>query len=234
MNQTVKLLSILLSGFLLFSTCKKEVPACSGNCETINANGQVINKLTGGAASGVTVSLNWVKGTELLSSEVIQSVSSKSDGYFNFISGIDTTYFDSGYTLSLSAEANCEYMILGYSGVISKRIASFDQSAFQDIQLEVYKEANLQVRLHRTQNDDFQSFSVSHSNVVNNFFIYDYNIQSPQKYIYRKQNELNIKTVPDVYTKIKYIKTLSDGTSGIIVDSIKCDANSVNTYDINF
>ena len=181
------------------------------------------------------VSLSWVKFVGGFSqSEIIATVNSKSDGTFNFTSNVDTTYFNKGYFLSLSVGSNNEYLILGYSGVIETRAYSFDPNAFQGVQLEVYKKANLKLTLHRTQTDSFQSFSISHSNVVNDFFIYDYNVQSPQEVIDRNISEINVSTVADVFTKIRVIKTLANGSSTITLDSVKCTTNSTSIYDITF
>jgi len=195
----------------------------------------VLNKLTNASAAGVPVSLSWVKFVGGFSqSEVIATINSKSDGTFNFTSNIDTTYFSRGYFLSLSVGSNNEYIILGYSGVIKIRTYSFDQNAFQRVQLEVYKKANLKIKLHRTQTDNFQNFSIAHSNVVNDFFLYDYNVQSPQEVIDINKSEIDISTVADVFTKIRVIKTLTDGTVNITIDSVKCPANTTSSYDVNF
>jgi hypothetical protein len=235
MHQTAKLLLFILSSFLFFNSCKKQAPVCTGNCATINADGRVVNKLNNTSAAGVPVSLSWVKFVGGFSqSEVILTVKSQSDGKFNFTSSIDTTYFTKRYFLSLSAGSNDEYIILGYSGLISTRTYSFDPNAFHGIQLEVYKKANLKIKLNRTQNDNFKSFSISHSNVVDDVFLYDYNISSPQEVIDRNESELNVKTVADVYTKIKVIKAFPNGTSTTTVDSVRCTANSTCVYEVSF
>jgi hypothetical protein len=234
MKLTYKILLIILSVSFLVNSCKKQAPACTGNCKTINANGSVVNKLTTTSASGVPVSLSWVKFVGGFSqSEVIATVNSKTDGSFNFTSNIDTSYFSRGYFLSLSVGKSNNYIILGYSGLIETRIYSFDQNAFQNKQFEVYKKANLKIKLHRTLNDNFQSYAITHSNVTNDF-LYDYNVQSPQEVIDRNTSELNVVTVADVYTKIKTVKTFANGTSTITLDSVKCTTNSTSIYDITF
>ena len=206
-----------------------------GNCGAINSNGNVINKLTNNNAANVPVSLSWVKFVAGFSqSEIITTVNSKSDGTFNFTSNVDTTYFNKGYFLSLSVGSNNEYLILGYSGLIETRAYTFDPNAFQGVQLEVYKKANLKLTLNRTQADNFQSFSISHSNVVNNFFIYDYNVESPQEVIDRNTMEINVSTVADVFTKIRVIKTLVNGSSTSTLDSVKCTTNSKSIYNVTF
>jgi hypothetical protein len=234
MKLTYKILLIILSVSFLVNSCKKQAPACTGNCKTINANGSVVNKLTTTSASGVPVSLSWVKFVGGFSqSEVIATVNSKTDGSFNFTSNIDTSYFSRGYFLSLSVGKSNNYIILGYSGLIETRIYSFDQNAFQNKQFEVYKKANLKIKLHRTLNDNFQSYAITHSNVSNDF-LYDYNVQSPQEVIDRNTSELTVVTVADVYTKIKTVKAFANGTSIITLDSVKCTSNSTSIYDITF
>jgi hypothetical protein len=209
MKHAYKILLTILLLSIFINSCKKQAPACTGNCGTINANGSVVNKLTTTSAPGVPVSLSWVKFVGGFSqSEVIATVNSKMDGSFNFTSNLDTTYFSKGYFLSLSVGSGNDYIILGYSGVIETRTYSFDPNVFQAKQFEVYKKANLKIRLHRTLNDNFQSYAITHSNVMGNFFLYDYNAQSPQEVIDRNTSELNVVTVADVYTKIKTAKHL--------------------------
>jgi len=234
MKFTYKILLTLITVSIFTNSCKKQAPVCKGNCGTINANGSVVNKLTTTSASGVPVSLSWVKFVGGFSqSEVIATVNSKTDGSFNFTSNIDTTYFSKGYFLSLSVGKGNEYIILGYSGFIETRTYSFDQNVFQAKQFEVYKKANLKIKLNRTLNDNFQSYEITHSNVTD-FFLYDYNVQSPQEVIDRNTSELNIATVADVYTKIKTVKTFVNGTSIITLDSVKCTTSSTSIYDVTF
>ncbi|MDN3655636.1 hypothetical protein QWZ08_08365 [Ferruginibacter paludis] len=174
----------------------------------MNANGSVINKLTNTVAAGVPVSLSWVKFVGVFSqSEIIATVNSKADGSFNFTSNIDTTYFSKGYFLSVSVGKSNDYIILGYSGNIETRTYSFDQNAFQHKQFEVYKKATLKIRLHRTFNDTFKSYAITHANVTEDY-LYDYNVQSPQEVIDRNTSEINVETVADVYTKNQYDKNV--------------------------
>ena len=234
MKHNYKILLTLLLVSIFINSCKKQAPVCTGNCGTINANGTVLNKLTTTSASGVPVSLSWVKFVGGFSqSEVIATVNSKADGSFNFTSNIDTTYFSKGYFLSLSVGKSNDYIILGYSGLIETRTYSFDQNAFQNRQFEVYKKANLKIKLHRTLNDNFQSYAITHSNVTD-FFLYDYNVQSPQEVIDRNTSEINVETVADVYTKIKTVKTFANGTSTVTLDSVKCTTSSLTNYDVTF
>lgn len=234
MKLTYKILLTIFSFSFFINSCKKQTPFCTGNCETINANGSVVNKMTTTSASGVPVSLSWVKFVGGLSqSEIIATVNSKTDGSFNFTLNIDTSYFSKGYFLSLSVGSSKDYIILGYSGLIETRTYSFDQNAFQTKQFEVYKKANLKIKLHRTLNDNFQSFAITHSNVTDNF-LYDYNAQSLQEVIDRNTSELNVATVADVFTKIKTIKTFANGTSTTTLDSVKCITNSTSIYDVTF
>jgi hypothetical protein len=206
------LLPVLAVSFFM-NSCEKHAPVCTGNCVAINANGSVINKLTTTSAAGVPVTLSWVTFSGIFSQSVlISKLPSKTDGSFNFTSHIDTSYFSRGYYLSLNVGSSNEYIILTYSGLIRTNAYSFDQNAFQNIQFEVYKKANLKIKLHRTLNDNFQSYVITHSNVVDNFFLYDYNVQSPQEVIDKNTSEIDVATVADVYTKIKTTKTFANGT----------------------
>lgn len=234
MKFTYKILLTLITMSIFINSCKKQAPVCTGNCETINANGSVINKLTSTSAASVPVSLSWVKFVGGFSQkEVIATVNSKIDGSFNLTSNIDTTYFSKGYFLSLSVGKSNDYIILGYSGLTETRTYVFDQNAFQAKQFEVYKKANLKLKLNRTLNDNFQRYAITHSNVAD-FYLYDYNVQSPQEVIDRNTSEINIETVADVYTKIKTVKTFANGTSTTTLDSVICTTSSTSIYDVTF
>jgi hypothetical protein len=218
----------------LLIACSKKAPPCVGNCAPMTANGRVVNKLANTAAAGVPVSLRWAKFVGGLSQfELISTVKSRADGSFDLKSDIDTTYFTRGYYLSLNVGQNNEYLILGYSGVIEARTYSYDQAVFQGKQLEVYKKANLNIKLRRLANDNFQSFAISHANVTD-FFLYDYNVASPQEVIDRNTSELNVQTVADVYTKVRSVKTFANGTSITTLDSVRCVVGSANTVEVRF
>jgi len=234
MKPTYKILVTLISVSIFTTACKKQAPVCTSNCGTINANGNVINKQTNTNALGVPVSLSWVKFVGGFSQkEVIATVNSKIDGSFNFTSNIDTTYFSKGYFLSLSVGKSNDYIVLGYSGLIETRTYVFDQNAFQAKQFEVYKKANLKLKLNRTLNDNFKSYAIAHAN-VGDFYLHNYNVQSPQEVLDRNTSEINIETVADVYTKIKTVKTFANGTSTTTLDSIRCTTNSTSIYNIIF
>ena len=226
---------LILSHAILMYSCKKQAPPCRGNCVSINANGIVRNKLTNAVAPNAQVSLTWVKGALIFAPrEVVTTVNSNNDGTFNFTSNLDTTYFTRGYFLSLSANANAEYLVSGFSGFTETRIYTFDPNAFNRILFDIYRKANLKLRLHRILNDNFQSFSISYATVEPNSFIYNYNVQSPQEVTDRNISEINISTIADIFTKIKVEKTFANGTSVTNLDSIKCTANTTSVYDINF
>jgi hypothetical protein len=192
-----------------------------------------VNKLTGTAAVGVPVSLYWTKFVGTFPDDlIITTVNSKNDGSFDFTAHIDTTYFSQHYSLALRVNSNNEYFLLNY-GVIYKQTSTFDLNAFQNIQFEVYKKANLKLRLHRTASDNFQLYEVSHSNVVDGDFRGDYYNDNYQAAL-PNPNEVNVETVADVYTKIKTSKTSANGTITETLDSVKCTSTVTSTVDINF
>ncbi len=235
MKYTCGIFSIVIFLTTLLISCEKQAPPCTGNCAEINANGKIINKLDGTIAPTVPVELSWITFVGGFSkSEVIVTVNSKPDGSFNFTTNIDTSFFSKGYFLSLSVGSCSNYMILGYSGVIGTRMYTFDTTAFQNIQFEVYPKAILKLTLQRTLTDSFQSYSISHSNVNNIFYIYDYNIGSQNEITGSKTKVINVETVANVYTKIRIEKDFANGTSFKTLDSIKCFSNSTNNYIVSY
>jgi hypothetical protein len=226
---------VLLFAFacLISFSCKKRAPLCTGNCVTLQVTGRIIDKLSNTGAPDISVSLNWSNSVWRLDDLVIGKVHSRNDGRFDFTVSIDTSYFSNHYYLSLYIDGNKQYLALGYSGLISLRSYFFNPGAFQGVQFEVYKKADLKIRLHRNQSDDFTNFAISHSNVVDNFFLHDYNVGSPKEVTDINKTELNVSTVSGVFTKIRTVKT-SGGTTVTTIDSIKCTAGSTAVYDVYF
>jgi hypothetical protein len=230
-----RLVSLIILTTFFINSCRKHAPKCAGNCAEINVSGKVINKLTNENAGNVPVTLCWSKFVGIASQSLdITTVKSNYDGSFNFNSNIDTAYFRNGYYLSLIVNSNRQFIILGYSGNISERIYSFDPNAFQNVQFEVFRKANLTLKLHRVQNDIFNAFSIKTSVVVDNFYLTQYSVRSPQEVVARNTYEIDVSTVADVFTRIRLTKSFSNGTSTTTIDSIRCTTTSPNVYHVYF
>jgi hypothetical protein len=94
----------------------------------------------------------------------------------------------------------------------------------------MYPKANLTIRLHRVQNDNFAYFLVEHY-YLNGSAYGDYSIAGQQ---FAESPVINTVTSADIYTKISWKKVFSPGVFTQQVDSIICTKNGNNFFDISY
>lgn len=230
MKPSLKLVFAILSMFMISWSCNKtQAPPCSGNCAPITATGIVINKQTGAPANGVTITLYWYNRQSIIGyQETITTATSGSDGSFNIPATIDTSYFNRNYFLSVKAEKNSDYMIIDDGTRQDYRIYSYQPAMFQNLQLDVYRKANLTLKWHKKTTENYTGFTVYYYNVAENTPRNAYNATAPAT------GEKTVETPADIFTKIQVVKTLANGSNITTIDSIKCSSTTTNVYDINF
>lgn len=215
---------------LLNFSCRKQNIVCTGNCSVINSTGYIINKLTNAKVGNVPITLDWVTSRIFLCAQKnVYSGKSNANGTFNFTSSIDTSRFKE-YRLKLRIEDNPDFISLPERGFnLNQYLYSYNINGLQNVIFEVYPKANLKIKLNRTSTDQFTYFSVVHS-FVDNAQYSDFSVLSPQEI---NKTEVNVFTAADIYTKVIITKTLANGTSTYLVDSLKCNKGP-NTYVVTF
>lgn len=84
MTKSASIFAAVLFLFL-FSSCKKQLAVCTGDCAGIIASGKVIDGVSGEAAPNVPVTLYWQRYGTLVAGRVdIKSVKSSGSGEFVF------------------------------------------------------------------------------------------------------------------------------------------------------
>lgn len=226
------LLFILISCFAI--SCKKEKTACRGNCVDIAIRGRVYDAISSKGFSNVPVSLKWnyirTCFTCIGTTKNVYSGKTDRQGTFSFDVSIDTSLFND-YSLNVSTPDQS-----GYFSLFPKLIGKYDPQQFQSVNMAFYPKANLTLRLHRTQTDVFEAFSVYHY-----FNHTDGSGDYTGQYAYLKTRQepfgdtvIQVETAADVMTKIKSMKSYSNGTVAEQIDSVVYKSTSQNVFDIYY
>jgi 5-hydroxyisourate hydrolase-like protein (transthyretin family) len=223
------LLSVFITSFFI-GACEKQAPDCTGNCGSINANGIVIDSVSGLPAAGVPVKLDWAKYNS--TSLRIITAYSGSDGRFNFTCKVDTTYFTRGYKLAILDEATAKYMYISGAS-INYPSFSFDTTAFKDVRFEVYTKATLQLKVNRSLHDHFVDFSIEHFDFTN-LGRFDYGDDSIGGA--GPTSPVLLTVAADTTTRFRMIKIFSFNplVSDTTYDSIRCTLAGPNIYTVNY
>lgn len=226
---------IILTLFL--NSCKKGLPNqpnCTGNCVTININGNTSIKTSSAPLPNVPVDVTWIynKYCILCATYKVASGKTDNDGKFNFNVTIDSTFFKD-FALHVRVPTNTNYISVPFSGslnYVDVRFYEFTPSSFQNIKFDFYPKTYLTIRLHRTLTDNFDYFSIQHQ-FTNEISYNDYFISGPQ---FAKDTTLKVVTSADTYTKLAWQKTVINGQSIQKNDSLLCTSNGANVFDINY
>ena len=224
---------IIAISFVLFA-CKKGLQAdkCSQYCKTYTIKGRFYDGITHAGFAYTPVDIKWEYFRYCVfcpGSRDVYSGGADGNGNFNVTIEIDTSLF-SDYVLQLNTPVFKDYFEL-FPRFIDKN----DLQQNKMINIEYYPEANLELRLHRIQNDIIKSLNILHiwREPGTGEFItqYDYFGQAPN---ITGDTILHFKTVAGAYTKIYIDKSYATGNAVEITDSIVCNRNTNNVINMNF
>lgn len=218
----------------LINSCRKDQPACSGNCVNISISGNTYLKTSGAALTNVPVEVNWFRKAYCIGCTSYKVASGKSgnDGKFNFNTTIDSSFFRD-YFLSVRIPTDTNYITVPSSGGVNfyeERFYDFNPNAIQNLKFEFYPKTFLTIKLHRVLSDNFNYFSVDH-NFTSAFGYGDYIITGPQ---FATDTTFKVQTSANIYTRIVWKKTVIGGQSNQQTDSIICTNNGANIFNINY
>jgi hypothetical protein len=226
----IKLVLLYLT-CLLITSCKKQTLICEGNCYSLNIKGNVINGITNKNESNVPLIVEQLKpNTSIITSfKTVKDFVSGPNGSFNVFADIDSTMFEKRYYLRIMMKKNDNFLTLPIRGE-ENYLYDIKSKSFDSLNIVVYPKANLKINLNRTQNDNFQSFSVSYY-FKNSPEFNAYYISSPNEII---KKEVIVPTSTDIFTKIIITKRDLNGVNTQKIDSIKCVKNKENIYNIDY
>ncbi len=220
----MRVLFILLL-FNLITSCEKE---CGDNCAEISITGQVVNALNKQGIADIPIRVNWQESGFGFFSTTLKLAKTKTNrqGKFKVSKIIDKTKFDSYY---LKVEADIPDGFIDNYGQNENLIHSISQyQRDNDLRMEIYPAVKLAIKLVKNQNDNF------------NYFDLNYSYHQPYSAgVFRSDNNLNdttfnVKTAPNVYTRITWRKSYGFGQTPTFVDSIICSTAKENIFIINY
>lgn len=222
---------LLILIFFLITSCKKQTLVCDGNCYSLNIKGNTINGITNQNEPNVPIIVEQIKpNTSIITSfKTVKDFISGPNGSFNVFVDIDSTMFEKRYYLRIMMKKNDDFLALPIRGE-QNYLYEINSKSFDSLNIIVYPKANLKINLNRTQNDNFQSFSVRYY-FKNSSEFNAYYISSPNEII---KKEVIVPTSTDIFTKIIITKRDLNGVNTQKIDSIKCVKNKENIYNIDY
>jgi len=223
------------------NSCRKELPACTGNCSTIVFSGMIYDKTTSQPLSGQSVDVILHQNTYCLICSTFKVVSGKSDanGRFRMSKMMDTTLFNDNYLLvAVPIPDNyLEYPEPVGPGIIRDkpeysniRIDSFNLTAMGNLTFGFYPKTLLHINMHRTTPLILQYRDITLE------FEFDKKLSGwgLEQLNTNQDTSLTINTSANIFTKITTRKFVDTSTVISKTDSIKCKLSNNNTMDFYY
>jgi len=238
LNKTFLTIACLI---MLFCSCRKQVPDCSGNCSDFVFAGFIYDKSlnTPLPNQSIDIVLYQSGGCWLCSSKTIASGKSNSNGYFSITATFDTSLLKE-YYLQVSATAADNFInnakpigpgiLNSQDNLSSKQFSTIDTGAFKNVRFDFYPRALLKINLHRTSSTTQQYPSLIQSYTFDNRT----SIWGLDERATNKDTTLTIYTTANIFTKIVSTKQQSSTIVNSKTDSIKCLSNVNNSIDITY
>lgn len=209
----------------LITSCEKE---CGDNCAEISITGQVINASNKQGIANVPIQIYWQESGFGFFNTTLKLAKTKTNrqGQFKISKIIDKAKFDSYY---LKVEADIPNGFIDNYGQNEKLTDYISQyQSINDIRMEIYPEAKLAIKLVKNQNDNFNYFDLNYS------YHRPFSAGGFQSSNGLSDTTFNVKTAPNVYTRITWRKSYGFGQTPTFVDSILCSSSKENVFIINY
>lgn len=227
---------LLLSLFVIVSivpSCRKEEIKCEGNCVPIRVSGRAYDATTSKGFSNIPVTVSWfasfTMGGFAPSPKLVYKGKTDKEGYFAFVVNVDSSMFERNH-LGVRVPVQPQYL-RNFREHVEESLFDYSETGLQNIDFAMYPKANLTIKLHRVQSDNFEYFSVEHYYTRNAMQYSDYLITGPQS---ARDTVIQTETSAGIYTQVKSGKVFGFGDFKERIDSIFCTANGNNTIDINY
>lgn len=228
--QTMFLLFIVI----LLTSCKREMPKCTGNCVDVRFAGTVFNKATNTPMSGQVVNVYMNKSGFCLFCPLrkIGSVKTESDGSFSLMSTIDSTLLNENHLVVSMKKPNgyISYPEPVGPGILpntpeylSVDFYDLDPSRMEHISFGFYPRTLLKINLHRTT-------PVSPDKYLSLEFKLD---EQTSVWGLRESNS-NADTTLTIYTSASMFTKIISRKSVTNIDSVYCRTNQDNSINISY
>jgi hypothetical protein len=232
--------SSLVGVFIFIGSCKKDLPACRGNCAGVHFAGIVYDKTTGQALTNQHVTVNLYRSVYCIGCTVYKLAegATGSNGRFAFNAQFDTTLLKD-YYISVNIPAPDNYIlnaepvgpgIQAYAVTSNTRFYDLDSAAMANLSTGFYPKTLLHINLHRTAANvpanPYLTLDFSFDQQGSGWGIKESNTN--------KDTTLTINTAANIFTKITASSLIAPGNVVSVIDSVKCIKNENNAVDIYY
>ncbi|HLX67257.1 MAG TPA: hypothetical protein VKR41_09690 [Puia sp.] len=229
---------------LFFSSCKKDLGACTGNCEVVQFSGIAIDPGTQKPLGGLVVEVDMgrVQNCTFCGPYQVASGKTKGDGTFHFTVKVDTTKVINTYC-QIMVEGPSNYLVYAQpagpsNSVPNPSLHNIEMSPNIDStgvatygEFDFYQPVLLTLHLHRTTAipsfDPTLGLDFILSPASDGAFAMN---ETPTN----ADTVLTVYTGANVFTKINSIQWLTDSTKERQTDSIYCVPGGNNTINIAY
>jgi hypothetical protein len=230
----------LFIGFLaVFTSCKKELPTCKGNCSEVIFSGLIYDKTSNQPLGNRDIKIDLSPNGYCIGCVHYKIASGKSSnsGSFSFSKVFDTTLLTKnhiGVNVSVpnnyiqNAEPVGPGLTPDNNSWSSVSFYNMNLVAMRNLSFGFYPKTLLRINLHRTTQ------VTSQNNHLGLEFEFDgkSSIWGLMLRPTNKDTTLTINTTANIFTKIKTFLELSPTNYNRTLDSIKCRLNTNNSIDV--
>jgi len=240
----VSLLTVIALSSCMRS-CKKTVdlPACTSNCDVITIKGIAWDKSNNIPIKGVKISLMEQTPSNVAYDYSIANLVTDANGAFYFSESVDTSIlnsswlnwrivFDTANYFEIYNIYNSNYMKMNNYLYDSVHQLKQDPGL---LELYYYPKTMLKINMHRTSKDTFTLYNF-YASLDSAKLNYGY-IGSFNGYKHAVDTSIIIQTTYNIPTKIttqKWLQNYQTSQPVITVDSIVCNKNGSNVFDVYY
>jgi hypothetical protein len=227
--QFVVVVTVFINSFFIAACTKSDIEKCQSNCADIIISGKAWDSSAQKGLANLPVRVYWQDAgmCPICPEDQIASTKTDGDGNFYIDMQIDRLRFN-GNRLHVQVSMPLGYVGNGsHNGVLDESTGQY-QRLFQN-KFTMYQAANLNIKLQRTQTDNFISFELKYLFDYTTGGIYYRYGPPPLPY-----TEFIRVAGANVFTKVTWVKGYGFGMSATFTDSIKCVANTSNTIVLDY
>jgi len=229
-NVAIATNAFLILLFLIVSCSKEKFEKCRGNCANVIFSGKAWDSSNRKGLADLPVRVYWEDAGLCYICPEDEIARSKTDAQGNFYLNlsVDSSRFH-GNRLYVEVPLPGGYIANGsYNGVLATSLGQYVPLA-QNIKFTMYEATNLNIKLQRTQTDNFIYFELNYLLDYTTGGIYGYNGSAPLPY-----TDFTRVTGANVFTKVSWRKGYGPGMTSTFTDSIKCTVAGPNTIILNY
>jgi|SRR5688572_5225162 len=229
-NPLITTISFLILLFLILSCSKENIEKCSANCANVIFSGKIWDSSNRKGLADLPVRVYWKDAGFCIICPQDEIARSKTDAQGNFYLNlsVDSSRFH-GNRLYVEVPIPGDYIANNsHNGVLATSLGQYIPLV-QNIKFTMYQAANLNIKLQRTQTDNFISFELSYLFDFTTGGIYWHSGGPPLPH-----TEFTRVAGANVFTKVSWRKGYGPGMTSTFTDSIKCTVTGPNAIILDY